>query len=157
MPKTTELNAAELAVGKKNGKIKTGSIGSCVVIVIFDDTNKIGGMAHAMLPARKDKKNNLVTEAPAKYANEAVDNLIREIKKIGGQLKNFKAKLVGGARMFKILSGDNFGIGYKNVQSAKKRLEELNIPLDGEDTGGSSGKIAELDLFSGLLEVNTRI
>ena len=167
MSNLVDINMGEMAVGHNDTRIKTGSIGSCVVIVLYDEKNKVGGMAHAMLPSRKEKgkkdvveearENILEAEAPAKYADESVDNLVGEIKKIGGETKNLKAKLIGGARMFKILSGDKFGIGYKNLEAAKGRLEVLGISLESEETGGTVGRLAELDLANGLVSVSTKM
>ena len=85
------IKTAELAVATNNGIIKTGSVGSCVVISIFDKEKKIGGLAHAMLPTRKvyhndnSDKTEDIDYAPgnrsSKYADEAVDNLVRGMKK----------------------------------------------------------------------------
>ena len=67
------------------------------------------------------------------------------------------AKLVGGASMFKKLTGGGHNIGLKNIESARKRLEKLGIKIANEDTGGSSGKLVELHLTNGVLEVNTKL
>lgn len=139
----------ELAVGDKNTRIKTGGIGSCVAITLYDDQNHVGGMAHAMLP----KGTSSSIETKAKYVGDSIDNLITEIEKIGGKKENLKAKIVGGSKMFKLLSGDNFGIGYQNTQEAKEHLKALGIFLESEDVGGTIGRSAELNLENGLLQV----
>lgn len=94
--------------------IRTGSIGSCVVIAIYEKVLSIGGLAHAMLPSRRDVVEVIKPDladfghgnVSAKYADEAVDNLVYALKKMGGKIENMEAKLVGGASMFKKLSGD---------------------------------------------------
>jgi len=48
------IKTAELAVGHNDDIIKTGSVGSCVVIAIYDKETKIGGLAHSMLPERRE-------------------------------------------------------------------------------------------------------
>ena len=57
--------------------------------------------------------------------------------------------------MFKLLSGDNNGIGFQNTESAKKRLKELGIFLESEDTGGTVGRSAVMDLSNGLVSINS--
>jgi len=160
------INMGEMAVGRNGIHIKTGGIGSCIVVVLYDNVAKVGGMAHAMLPKRKKKPANAAVngwnlvntdETAAKYADESVDVLIREIGKIGGRKERLKAKLVGGAKMFKVLSGDDYGIGYQNIEAAKKRLQEVGIPVESEETGGTVGRIAELDLENGLVDVSTKM
>ena len=149
---------AELAVETDGAKIKTGSVGSCVVIAIYDPIAGVGGLAHAMLPsAGDDPPGGGVYESEAKYADRSVDNLLRRIEAAGGSRKNLKAKLVGGAMMFKILGGDQYGIGHQNVSAARRRLGELGIPIESEDVGGSAGRIVELTVGSGLIEVSTKL
>lgn len=160
------INMAEMAVGKEHTHIRTASLGSCVAIVLYDAVAQVGGMAHAMLPSKKDKPADVIEEArrnisanesSAKYADEAVDMLIREIEKAGGKKECLKAKLIGGAKMFRILSGDNFGIGYRNAEAAKTRLKFLNIPIEAEDIGGTVGRAADFNIENGLVEIVTVI
>lgn len=174
MSQTININMGEMAVGHNDTHIKTGSIGSCIVIVLYDEEAKVGGMAHAMLPSRrKQYAKDVVSEARervsipsrssnseesiAKYADESVDRLVKEVENIGGKRARLKAKLVGGSKMFKILSGDKHGIGYQNAEAAREQLKVLGIPIENEDTGGTIGRIAELNLENGLLDVSTKM
>lgn len=166
MDKEVEISTGALAVDTGNVVIKTSGIGSCIVVALYDDRAKIGGMAHSMLPTSgepaKDaleaaKQNTTVGDVEAKYVNLAVDTLVSQIVKLGGKKENIKAKLIGGAKMFKILSGDNFGIGYKNIEAAKKELEKLHIAIDSEEVGGTVGRSVEFDLSNGLVSVATKM
>lgn len=167
MDKLITINTGEMAIDKDDVKIRTSGIGSCVVITLYDSVAKIGGMAHAMLPSHENINKDLVESAregivetelvSAKYVDTAIDRLLMQIEKLGGKKENLRAKITGGARMFRILSGDKFGIGYKNVESAKKKLAEIGIMLESEETGGNVGRIAELDLQNGLVEVTTKM
>lgn len=157
---------AEMAVGTKNTIIKTMSLGSCVAIVIHDHENQVGGMAHAMLPSRKGAPNDVVeearasirsNEAVAKYADEGVIRLFEELKKMGAKQESLKAKLVGGSKMFRFLSGDDHGIGFRNAEAARKQLLLLGIPVESEDVGGSVGRSAEFNIENGLVEITTVI
>lgn len=166
MAEINTINTGEMAVGHNDMHIKTGSIGSCVVITLYDDEAGVGGMAHAMLPTRRKvspdaaletEKDIIESEAAAKYVDEAIDRLVASIEKKGGKKERLKAKLIGGARMFKVLSGDKHGIGYQNVEAAKAKLEVLEIVIESEDTGGTIGRIAEMNLANGLVEVSTKM
>jgi chemotaxis protein CheD len=150
------IKTAELAVSHNDTVIKTGSIGSCLVIVLFDTKNRIGGLAHSMLPERK-KGFPESGEARGKYVDESIKNLIEDIEKIGGEKKNLIAKLVGGAAMFKRLTNEQHSIGFQNTQHARELLAELGIPIESEDTGGSSGKIVEFNLVNGIVDVYTKL
>lgn len=164
--KVITINMAEMAVGARGTLISTMSLGSCVAIVLHDHENMIGGMAHAMLPSRKSaptdvveeaRKNIKSNEAVAKYADESVVRLFDEIIKMGAKKENIKAKLVGGAKMFKFLSGDDHGVGFRNAESARAQLLLLGIPIESEEIGGSSGRSAEFNIENGLVQITTVI
>jgi len=80
---------------------------------------------------------------------------VKLILKQGGEIKNLIAKLVGGASMFKNIIKSEHSIGFQNVESARKNLAKLGIPIEKEDTGGSSGKIVQMDLRNGMVQVST--
>jgi len=166
--KVIDVEMAQMAVAGSDTILKTSGVGSCIVITIYDSISKVGGMAHAMLASAKSKTHFGDTVATAreginegnldaKYADQAVEKLVAELEKLGGKKQNFKAKLIGGARMFKLLSGDKFGIGYQNTESAKHKLEELGIFIESEDTGGTIGRSVEFNLENGLVSVNTKM
>jgi chemotaxis protein CheD len=157
MSKEIEIHAAEMAVGHNDQSIKTGSIGSCIVTILYDPVSKIGGMSHSMLPTRKTPISEINIEKSPRYADEAIDLLVNQIIAAGGDKSRIQAKLVGGAKMFKHLTGDNKGIGYQNIESAKNRLQQLGIEIKKEDVGGSTGKIASVDLITGIVNVSAKM
>jgi chemotaxis protein CheD len=162
MTDVLEIKTGELAIARDGIILKTGSVGSCLVIILYDKENRVGGLAHAMLPKGESILESGVADfspgnSSGKYINEAIENLITGIRKEGGKRENLYARLAGGASMFKHLTGDKFGIGYQNITAAHEYLKNLNIPIQNEDTGGSSGKTVEFDLKTGIINVNTLI
>jgi chemotaxis protein CheD len=97
------------------------------------------------------------TEAVAKFADESVGRLVAEIEKIGGEKGRFKAKLVGGAKLFRMLSGDDKGVGFRNAEAARNALLRLAIPIEAEDVGGAVGRSATFTIENGLVEITTVI
>lgn len=146
------IGTGEMAVATA-GVIKTAGIGSCVVVTLYDDELKVGGMAHAMLPTRKENGSEYVLSP--KYTDEAIEILIAEIEQQGGKRERLKAKLIGGAKMFRLLSGDNFGIGFNNIEMARKKLAVYGILIESEDVGGTIGRSAEINLENGLVTVSS--
>lgn len=159
MPKEIIVKTGELAVDHNDTIIKTGSIGSCLVIVLYDEEIKIGGMAHAMLPVcrNKDKKGICLDGSEARYVDMAIDHMVKKILDQGGKAENLIAKLVGGASMFEKLGSSAKGIGERNIEVARERLEKMGIRIKGEDTGGKAGKIAEFNLANGVLDITTKL
>jgi len=159
MGKIININIAEYAVGKNNLVIETSGIGSCLVICLYDADEKIGGMAHAMLPSRRKKNsvfnqgNTMIGKNNYKFVDEAIEGLIVEIRKIGGKKEKLKAKIIGGAEMFNIFKKKLTSIGKENERTAREKLEELGIPIDSEDVGGSVGRSVRFNLENGVVSI----
>lgn len=157
--KLINIKVAEYAVGKEDATIETSSIGSCVVVCLYDELLKIGGMAHSMLPSRdegddtKNKINDSIIRK-AKYVDEAIDYMVSEIEKLGGNRSRLKAKIIGGAEMFHFLAKSHTGVGQENIAVAHEKLKELKIPIISEDTGGSVGRSANFNIENGVLAVS---
>lgn len=145
MGETHNIGIAEIKIAKCPDKLRT-VLGSCVGVAIFDRISKVGGIAHVMLPdssiGRGDK---------GKFADTAVDALVEDIARAGGQLKRLVAKISGGASMF----GANVdkGIGERNIVAVKDRLKMHTIRLAAEDVGGTKGRRMILDPASGEVTV----
>ncbi|MBN6185806.1 chemotaxis protein CheD [Aneurinibacillus sp. BA2021] len=148
-----KVGMADLNIAKSPDRIRTTGLGSCVGVVLFDNQNKIGGMAHVMLPDSSLSKGAVNV---AKYANTAIPKLIEEMEKAGANRRKLVAKLAGGAQMFAFSStSDAMRIGPRNVEACKQMLHEARIPILAEDTGGNCGRTIELDSGTGILNIRT--
>ena len=151
-------------MGKADEVIRTIGIGSCIAVCLFDGQVKIGGMVHAMLPARPGSKQKIgklpsngsvrKPEYELRYVNEAISCLAREVVRIGGQHENLKAKIVGGANVLKIIGRKKNSIGERNITAARQALKDLNISIAKEAVGGSVGRMAEISLSNGIVTVS---
>jgi len=145
---------ADLNFAKAPDRLKTTGLGSCVGIVLFDGKNKLGAMAHIMLPS--SNTGSIAQVNKAKYADTAIPVLLEELLKLGATRNSIIAKIAGGAQMFQFNStNDMMRIGPRNVEATKLILKELGIPLISQDTGGNIGRTVELDTVTGILYVKT--
>jgi chemotaxis protein CheD len=148
-----KVGMADLNVAKSPDRIRTTGLGSCVGVVLFDSQNKIGGMAHVMLPDSSLSKGIVNV---AKYADTAIPKLIEDMEKAGANRRKLVAKLAGGAQMFSFsVASDAMRIGPRNVEACKIALHEARIPILAEDTGGNCGRTIELDSSTGILNIRT--
>lgn len=164
MSKLVEIHIAELFAGNDEFVITTNGVGSCIIVLLYDKVARIGGMAHAILPHAKlleDEEGAPLFDAEgrgfAKYADQAVDALLKYVESLGGERKRLIAKLVGGARMFALLEGDKYGIGWRNTEAAREKLSELGIPIETEVTGGTVGRNVRFDCATGIAEIVTKV
>jgi chemotaxis protein CheD len=154
MSDVIKVGMADLNIAVSPGRIRTSGLGSCVGVAIFDPVTKIAGLAHVMLPSSELAKQDQVNEA--KYADTAIPLLLTLMKKQGGDVRHFQAKLAGGAQMFVFRSSsDAMRIGPRNVEACKEQLSRFGVPILAEDTGGNCGRTIELDAQSGILNIRT--
>ena len=117
-------------------------MGSCVAVVAYDRTTKIGGLAHIMLPGNSPKGNN------NKYAENAITNLIDELKNLGAPRKNIEICLVGGAD---VLRKENDNIADHLIISVYEILEKEKLNVTKSSLGGYERRSATLNLSTGVV------
>ncbi|ADL07885.1 chemotaxis protein CheD [Thermosediminibacter oceani] len=148
------VGMGEYKTAKAPALLVSLGLGSCVGVVLYDSTRKIGGLAHVMLPdsslsSKKDFN-------PGKFADTAIDLLVAELEKAGANSKKLIAKIAGGAQMFQIKSDNNImKIGKRNVEAVKKKLAKIKIDIVAEDVEGNYGRTIEFCCDTGKLTVKT--
>ena len=135
-----------LIIAQQPDKLRT-VLGSCVGIAVYDPQHKVGGLAHSILPEVTAESTEL-----GKFADQAVDNLIVQLLSNGANKQRLVAKLVGGATMFG--SETRNGLGDRNVESARQRLEQNDIPVLAVALGGTKGRKMMFDPATGATRVD---
>lgn len=113
-------------------------LGSCISVCLMDEKNKIGGMNHFMLPGCISTNEILISDI-GRYGLYAMELLIGEIIKKGGDRKGLKGKCFGGGSVLRFRQSDG-DIPEANVQFIRKYFELEKIPLIAEDLGGVQGR-----------------
>ncbi|MEK7207555.1 MAG: chemotaxis protein CheD, partial [Pseudomonadota bacterium] len=106
-------------------------LGSCIAACLCDPVAGVGGMNHFMLPESLDPDNPTST----RYGVNAMELLIAELMKQGGQRRRFQAKVFGGGHVLKIRESLD-GVPQRNIDFIRKFLETEQIPVATEDVGG---------------------
>ena len=144
------VGIAEIKTARNPDRLTAYGLGSCVGISLYDRQNKVGGLAHVMLPS-----SLLYSQAtiPGKYADTAIDALLKALLEEGADLNLLEAKLVGGANMFTSIIPQAVPIGMRNVSASRDKLLEKGIPVLAEETGGSHGRTIFFSLSDGRMEI----
>jgi chemotaxis protein CheD len=147
------VHIGEVRVAGRSHLLYTIGLGSCVAIALYDARARIGGLAHAMLP---EPRNGSRPGPPGRFATSAVAQLLVELEAQGAAPRRLRARLAGGASMFRnLLEGDGLRLGRRNVEAARAALEAAGIPVDGEDVFGSYGRSVFLNTTDGELRVTS--
>ena len=152
METLVKVGMADLKAASHPAVLTTLGLGSCVGVALYDKYNNVVGLVHAMLPYREEIRNNF---NHAKFVDSGIEKLLCEMEKLGAKKINIVAKIAGGAQMFEYIQSDIVRIGQRNIAASKAKLQELKIPITGEDTGGSFGRTIELYSNTGRLLIKT--
>ena len=114
-----------------NHEAVTTVLGSCVTACIRDPVTGVGGMNHFLLPDFEDHRNTPFSDS-ARYGAFAMEKLINEVIKHGGQKKRLEVKIVGGGSMVRGMTD----IGYQNVMFVMQYLSDEGLDITSADIGG---------------------
>lgn len=106
------------------------TLGSCVAACIRDPIVGVGGMNHFMFPESKEEGMGQ-TSAARRYGNYAMETLINDVLKLGGQRNRLEVKIFGGANVIR----SSFKVGNDNVNFVRSYLQREGFPIAGEDVG----------------------
>ena len=142
---------AEFEICVRPQMITTIGLGSCVGVVLYDPSNGICGMLHAMLPHYSAIRNN---SNRAKFVDTGLEDMLAALIRQGADKKRLKAKVAGGAQMFDFSSdSDVLSVGLQNTLAVKETLERLRIPIVAEDIGEHYGRTICFDPATGELNI----
>lgn len=122
-----QLTLGDTYVTSDPEEVLTTILGSCIAACIRDPQNGVGGMNHFLLP----DGNSGDREARC-YGVNAMELLINDILKHGGERRRLEAKLFGGANVVSALTD----VGSRNYAFARQFLNDEGIPIVGGDVGG---------------------
>lgn len=145
------VGISDYKTAKEPDKLITYALGSCVGTCLFDGINSIAGLSHILLP---DSSISKTDKNIMKYADTAIEALVREIERFGIRRSLLKAKIAGGANMFATQSS-GMNIGERNVAAVKEQLKRLGIRIVAEDTGKNYGRTVEFDPKTGTMTVKS--
>lgn len=140
-----KINEGGFCVLSRSDHIIMTTLGSCISVCMFDPVLRVGGMNHFLLPEEQnvEKKNSY----RLRYGNNAMEKLLNEILKRGGQKARLVLKAFGAGNVLSIKAD----IGAKNQSFLKKYIADEGMKLDICDLGGdfprrvafypSSGKV----------------
>ncbi|MDA8229141.1 MAG: chemotaxis protein CheD [Desulfitobacterium hafniense] len=152
MNNVINVGMADLKTARTPDILMTAGLGSCIGVCLHDPVQKVGGMAHVMLPTT----NGNSVGNPAKYADQAVGLLIEEILKLGASKSRLRAKMAGGSQMFTFPGKPPvLRIGDRNAETVESELKRFGIPLLVSDVGGGVGRTIHFNVTTGDLRVRT--
>lgn len=145
------ISIAQARIDRAPAILKVYGLGSCLAVALYDPQNRVGSLAHLLLPNCPTQKS---PGDQGKYVDVGIRLMLDGLLRFGADRQNLVAKIAGGANMFESEYKTLIhSIGARNARSARETLAKLGIPLAGEEVGGNRGRTVELDLASGQMLV----
>ena len=133
-----DISAAKILPGEyyvtNQDELITTVLGSCVSACVRDRIYGIGGMNHFMLPASAGGAWGGAadpTNTATRYGNYAMEHMINDILKYGGQRRHLEVKIFGGGQIIDAMTN----IGRRNVEFVLDYLRTEGLPLVSRDVG----------------------
>jgi chemotaxis protein CheD len=126
------VGIGEYKIGKKV-LLEAMGLGSCIGIVLYDNSTGIGGIAHILLPGASQN-------GETKYAETAIEKMLEDMIKLGARRSKIVSKFAGGAQVFKHMNLEILRIGSRNSISVEDTLGKKKIPILAKDVGGEVGR-----------------
>ena len=120
---------------RESAVIKT-VLGSCIAACLRDPVTGVGGMNHFMLPA---PCNGDSEDDRSRFGVHAMELLIGEIQKLGGERARLQAKVFGGGHVLQMLESAE-AVPQKNIRFIREFLTTERIPLLAHDLGGRAAR-----------------
>ncbi len=114
-------------------------LGSCISVCLKDETNGIGGMNHFMLPG-DFRMTNMLNSQNARYGMYAMELIIGDIIKMGGDRNNLTAKYFGGGHVLASLPATKNAVPKANIEFVASFLSMEGIKVLKSDVGGTHGR-----------------
>lgn len=131
----------------------TYSLGSCIGVVIWDASRRIGGMLHYMLPDSSIARDKAEAK-PAMFADSGIPLLFRSAYAFGATKRSLTVKIAGGSQLLD--DNGTFNIGKRNYAMLRKIFWKNGILIESEHVGGSISRTLRLDVESGHVTIRTR-
>ncbi len=146
------IPAGQLRADKKSPRIFQACLATCLGVALYDQTHKIGGMIHILLP---EPIGSMGERFPEKYASTGIPLLIHHLVSLGSTPETLKATIAGGALVGPISHQDmGLDIGGRSADIAQSILKTFGIEIIKSETGGFFSCTLELNMETGQTAIN---
>lgn len=152
MSELVVVGISDLKIAEEPDVLITYALGSCIGTCLYDGARRLAGLSHILLPDSTAVMAG--EESPMKFADTAIELLVKTMERKGALRARLTAKIAGGAKMF---SCKGISVGERNIAAVKAELQRLRIPIIAEDTGENYGRTVEFHPESGQVIIKSML
>ncbi len=153
MNKPIVVNMADIRVSNDPGVVlMTHALGSCIAVIIYDSTKRIGGMIHYMLPLSSVSQER-AKEKPVMFADTGIPILFDKMHHLGCHKDSMVVKVAGGGNIY---GSGGVDLGTRNYAASCEILEQHEMIMAAKDVGGARSRIASLYVDNGRVTIKSK-
>ena len=147
MKRFVDVHMGEVMAGKAEAVLHSDANNACLVIAAYDSVHKVGGLAHAKFVSEEEARKKL-NHSYSREANNAIDEMIKDMKFLGSKIDNIEVCLVSGENVLHE-KGDP---DYKSrIESTIEILKKKHIKVKQITETDIGDKHVSLDVETGKL------
>ena len=129
------LKPGELYLGEQPTVVVT-TLGSCVSMIFYEPTRRLGAICHALLPA------DLLQENSFRFVDRAFYWMLEQFQSRGIGPGQIQGKLFGGADVLEFVQGKcrSVTVGQQNIRKALELFETHGLKVQASSLGGTWGR-----------------
>lgn len=152
--KLVTVDIADLQVtNDPDSVLVTYALGSCIAVMLYDPTRRVGGMIHYMLPVSATSPQKAL-ERPGMFADSGIPLLFQTMYGLGCQKRDLVVKVAGGSSVLD--QNGVFEIGKRNHIVLRKMLWKVGVAITSEDVGGNVSRTARLFVDTGRVTIRSQ-
>lgn len=137
---------------RNESSILRAFLGTCVGVAIYDETTRVGGLIHILLPESAIPGSTFQVE---KYARTGIPKFLDALYAKGASREHMKAAIAGGALIGPVSKQDiDLDIGGRTAEVAKNLLASEGIETDASETGGFYATTLSLNAETGEFRID---
>ena len=172
--KPQEVDIATFHVSSRRSALfSVGSLSTGIVVVVYDSTARVGGIAYTVLADEETAMSNATLPPPlpveatgdgalgagsARSSKQVLPLLWERLQAMGASKATTTAKLLGGSQLFTFGGGGGnpLNTGSRNAITCRTVLGQLGIAVSATDVGGNRPRQVHFSLHEGHVWVQVK-
>ena len=144
----TAVNFSEMKISSNPVETLVAfSIGSGIGMTIHDPVGGVGGVLNFILPDSTKANGSNPAKTPYMFADTGITAFLKALFEQGAKAENLKVVIAGAAHVMD--QTGVFNIGQKNLEALKTCLDDYDIKINHEASGGTQSRTISLEIGSG--------
>lgn len=140
------VHTGEIMAGQGEVILKSDTSSACIVIVGYDISKKIGGLAHAMFLKKGPEQRGNFSEM--RDVEKAIDEMVKDMTLLGAKKENIEIRLVTGENVPHEEEDPDYD---RNINSTLELLKQKHLRFNTDSIGDAGEFHVAFDVESGSI------